>query len=347
MSVADLAAPGGVAPGLDAVLNAVTVDPEALRASVAGVDVEAGSAAELAVKLSQALYEVLHTGRRSDDGQGLPFHLRDKEFEQALAEQVPHDTTVAEGVIAEPVAAGLPEDADVLVVCGGPRVWVPRHRILDRPPFAAGQRVSVALSPMRPALSPGFFFVHGSAPGDMRGDILRVYVHLAAPDLAPAVWGLVLSHLEERRAEYRAKVLGSPLLYPRRDGLVVYLAARSRDLAAGLATLVEGVPGVGTDTSAFARALGPGVATAWEPDDRRPVMRGMSFGQHRAGVLGQALVEAAAGGRPAAEVAAARLAEANIDPCDLARNHTSPQAMTESGGTRAPAPGSGTHVERR
>ncbi|TMR22542.1 hypothetical protein ETD86_11135 [Nonomuraea turkmeniaca] len=332
MSVADLAAPGGIAP----VLDAVTVDLDGLRASVAGVTVEAGSTAELAVKLAQALYEGLHTGRRSEEGKNLPFHLRDKEFEQALAENVPHETTVSEAVVAD---AG--EDEKVLVVCGGPRVWVPRDRILEQPPFTPGQRVNVTLSPLRPALSPGFFFVHGSAPSDMRGDILRVYVHLADPERAPAVWRLVLAHLEEQEAEYRAKVLSSTLLYPRRDGLVVYLGTRSRGLAAGLATLLAGVPGVGTETSAFAHALGPGVATAWEPDDRRPVMRGMSFGQHRAGVLGQALVEAAAGGTPASELVVARFAEANIDPCDLARNRTSPLAMTEGGCTCPPVLDSG------
>ncbi|RVX38846.1 hypothetical protein EDD27_1174 [Nonomuraea polychroma] len=333
MSVADLVAPGGIAP----VLDAVTVDIDRLRATVADVTVEADSAAELAVKLSQALYEVLHTGRRSDDGQGLPFHLRDREFEQALAENVPHETTVSEGLIADDEEV----DGKILVVCGGPRVWVPRDRILEEPPFAPGQRVNVTLSPLRPALSPGFFFVHGSAPSDMRGDILRVYLHLAAPEQAPAVWRLVLTRLEEQEAEYRAKVLSSPLLYPRRDGLVIYLGARSRDLATDLAALVAGVPGVGTETSAFAHALGPGVAAAWEPDDRRPVMRGMSFGQHRAGVLGQALVEAAAGKVPASTLVAARLTEANIDPCDLARNQTSPQAMTGGGGTCPPVPDAG------
>ncbi|MEV0237118.1 T3SS effector HopA1 family protein [Nonomuraea sp. NPDC050786] len=325
MSVADLAVPGEIVP----VLDAVTVDIDELRADVAGVTVEADSAGELTVKLSQALYEVFHTGRRSEEGQALPFHIRDRAFEKALAEHVPHATTVSEGVIAEAVAADAGEDTQVLVVCGGTRVWMPRGRILNGGPLLPGRRVDVTLSPLRPALSPGFFFVHGSAPSDMRGDLLRVYIHLADPEQAPAVWYVVLSYLEERKAEYRAKVLSSPLLYPRRDGLVVYLGARSRGLAPDLATLVEDLPGVGTETSAFANALGPGVATAWEPDDRRPVMKGMSFGQHRAGVLGQALVEAAAGKAPVSAAVAARLAEANIDPCDLARNQTSPQAMTE------------------
>ncbi|GAA3590719.1 hypothetical protein GCM10022419_086740 [Nonomuraea rosea] len=343
MSVADLAVPDGIAP----VLDAVSVDADRLRASVADVTVEADSAAELAVKLSQALYEVLHTGRRTEEGAGLPFHLRDREFERALAEHVPHETTVSEGVIAEAFPADAAEDEKVLVVCGGPRVWVPRDRIREQPPLTPGQRVLVALSPLRPALSPGFFFVHGSVPSDMRGDILRVYVNLADPEQAPAVWRLVLSYLEEQQAEYRAKVLSSPLLYPRRDGLVIYLGDRSRGLAADLAALVDGVPGVGAETSAFAHALGPGVAVAWEPDDRRLVMKGMSFGQHRAGVLGQALVEAAAGQSPASAVIAARFAEANIDPCDLARNGTSPQAMTGGVCTCPPMSDPDTQLGRR
>ena len=343
MSVADLAVPSAIV----SVLDVVDLDIDRLRVTVADVTLEADNPTELGVKLSQTLYEVFHAGRRTDGGKALPFHLRDRDFERALAEHVPHEVTVSEGVVCEPVPAGAADDAMVLILCGGPRVWVPLGRIQNEPPLTPGQRVNVALSPMRPALSPGFFFVHGSAPSDMRGDILRVYIHLAASEEAPAVWHRVLSYLEEQQAEYRAKVLSSPLLYPRRDGLVVYLGDRSRGLAAGLATLVAGVPGVGPEVSVFARALGPGVATAWEPDDRRPAMRGMSFGQHRAGVIGQALVEAAAGKAPRSAVIAARFAEANIDPCDLARNRTSPEAMAGDACTCPPLPDSDNRLERR
>lgn len=339
MSVADLTVPNAILP----VLEDIDIDIDALRVTVADVTIEADTSAEMGVKISQALYEVFHAGRRSEEGEALPFHLRDREFERTLAEGVPHGTTVSEGVIAETVTADAADDSMVLVACGGPRVWIPRDRIATGPPFTAGQRVDVTLSPMRPALSPGFFFVHGSAPSDMRGHILRVYIHLAAAERAPAVWHRVLSHLEEREAEYRAKVLSSALLFPRRDGLVVYLGERSRGLAAELATLVTGMPGVGTETSAFAQALGPGVAVAWEPDDRRAAMRGMSFGQHRAGVIGQALVEAAVSKTSRATVIAARFAEANIDPCHPARNRTSPQAMTEGACMCPPLP----DLERR
>ncbi|MER6947255.1 T3SS effector HopA1 family protein [Nonomuraea sp. NPDC000554] len=321
MSVADLTVPSALLP----VLDAVDVDLDRLRATVADVTVEAESSLELGVRLAQTCYEVFHSGRRPDGDGPLPFHIRDREFERVLAERVPHARMVAPGVLCETVAAE--EGSMVLVQCGGPRVWVPRDRILTEPPLTRGRTVDLALSPMRPALSPGFFFVHGSAAGSRDDVLLRVYIHLADPRRAGDVWAGVLSHLEERGAEYRAKVLSSPLLYPRRDALVVYLGTPSHGLASELADLVAGLPGVGDETSAFARRLGPGVATAWEPDDRRPAMKGMSFGQHRAGVVAQALVEAATGGVTFAEAVAAKFAEANIDPCDLARNRTSPEAV--------------------
>jgi len=89
------------------------------------------------------------------------------------------------------------------------------------------------------------------------------------------------------------------------DALVVYLDADGWRALPELAEAAADGPGVGGDVSAFCRRLRPGVAVAWEPEDDRPAMRGLSFGQHRAGVLAQD----AEGRSPAALRAAVELVE--------------------------------------
>ncbi|CAM5245327.1 T3SS effector HopA1 family protein [Streptomyces canarius] len=125
-----------------------------------------------------------------------------------------------------------------------------------------------------------------------------------------------------RRAALQGQAASVPHQYPRYDAVVVYLAAEDRALADLVAREVEGHPALGEETSLFARRHAPGLASAAEPGDPRPGMRGMSFGQHRSHVMAQALVEHATTGRgePLDLLLARRLAEASIDPSDPSRN---------------------------
>ncbi|MFD7552808.1 T3SS effector HopA1 family protein [Streptomyces sp. NPDC059578] len=83
-------------------------------------------------------------------------------------------------------------------------------------------------------------------------------------------------------------------------------------------------------TSVFARRLAPGVTVAGESDDSRPQTRGLSFGQHRAIVLTQALVRA--GPQPLSPARAAdALREARIDPLAPYRNTGSPDVSRDTG----------------
>ncbi|MEV6861386.1 T3SS effector HopA1 family protein [Streptosporangium subroseum] len=68
----------------------------------------------------------------------------------------------------------------------------------------------------------------------------------------------------------------------------------------------------GEEVSVFCRRIGPGVAIAWEPDDARPAMRGLSFGQHRAGVLAQALLDRLAADSDAAHP---EVGSCLVEPC--------------------------------
>ncbi|MEU8705045.1 T3SS effector HopA1 family protein [Streptomyces sp. NPDC048565] len=300
--------------------RSVEIADDLRTATVAGRDIEADNPRELQRLLALGIYEVLHAGLPVEPTP-VPWRTRDARFEQELAGWVPHRTTRASGLVrAEPEA----DDTRVLLEREGVRVWTPRERISAPGPLVEGARVVLDVPAARPALSPGFFLVDGSRQASGGGAVLRVYVHLVDADRAGEVWGRALEFLEERQAHYRAKVLSVRRLYPRRDGLVVYLRKGSWELAGPLADALSGAPGLGAGVSAFARPLADGVAVAWEPSDSRSGMRGLSFGQHRAGVLAQALIEHRKDGGSLADVIVDRFTEAGIDPDDPSANITAP-----------------------
>ncbi len=166
----------------------------------------------------------------------------------------------------------------------------------------------------------------------MRGPVLRLYLHLGSPDEAIRLWGGILRHLEDADVGYRAKVTSSRQLFPRRDGLVVYLGRNAWDLVPSLVRRVAQPAKAAREglASPFARSLAPGAAIAWEPEDERPGRRQMSFGQHRAAAVVDALFDSVEGrprenGTSSFECLVHRLKEANIDPAAVYRNANSPE----------------------
>ncbi|MEU7179005.1 MULTISPECIES: T3SS effector HopA1 family protein [Streptomyces] len=304
----------------------VQVAADRSGATVGGRQIEAETPRELRRLLSDALYHELHAGLTMEEG-ALPFRLRDAAFEAELAEGVPHRETTARGLVR---VAG---DQAHVVELGGLLVRVPAERVRAEGPVSAGSVVDVVNTSMRPGLSPGFFLVEGTRP-HRSADLLRVYLHIAEWSAARPVWQAVLGHLETHRLTYRAKVISSKLLYPRRDALVVYLDERDRHAAADIADVVGGLPGIGEETSVFTHRLRPGVAMAWEPRDSSPGMDSLSFGQHRASVLAKALVETADAPDSLAGVLHGHLVAANIDPADPSRNLNSPDINLNSPDTR-------------
>lgn len=311
MAAAGAVGEGGLDARLSAALRTVLVAADLRTAWVAGHEVSADGAAALRALLSRKLYEILHTGRDAS-GDGPARTLRDPAAEAALTRATPH---------REVLVSGVRSAADTRVVeLDGLRVRVPGDL-----PLTVGARgaVQLRLPAVRPALSPGFFLADGSAGRPGPGSVLRVYVRVPDTGAARELWGAVLGALEERAVRYRAKVISHEGGLPRNDGLVVYLGPESYGAvgavteAAGQAA-AEGPAGA----SVFARPVAPGVAVAWEPDDRRPGMRGLSFGEHRAAVLARAFTDAVSAGRdrPAPDELAAALRAANADPADPARN---------------------------
>ncbi|MCP3802648.1 T3SS effector HopA1 family protein [Allokutzneria sp. A3M-2-11 16] len=289
---------GELAPELAAVLDKISVDHDALTASVAGRSVTADSRAELRSRLRHAIYEVFHQGRPPEDDD-TPVSLRDSALERDFAEAIPYQETLDEAVVLK-----LSEES-ALVELTGIAVRVPRSVLRG-----TGKRVALGLPPGRPALSPGFFLAYGSRGTGPEPQVLRVYGHLKDPLSAVDVWRVALGHLETRNLHYYAKVLSVPALYPRHDALVVYLPGNAWGSAESLAERLRAHPGLGESTSPFTQQLAPGVAAAWE-QPRPAEGRRLSFGEHRAQAVADGLLSL---GSSTADQVALACWQAGFDP---------------------------------
>ncbi|WP_346186742.1 T3SS effector HopA1 family protein [Streptomyces osmaniensis] len=272
--------------------------------------------------LSQAVYEVLHAGRRG--GPVRSKSLREARLTQQLAAATPHRTTYARARVVEAASAC---NTMVVELCDV-RVSVPAETIRsDDGAVQPGDWVTVELPTARPALCPGFFLTDGFLGRPVHPPLLRIYVHLTEPGSAPAVWHQALSMLEEKRVRYRAKILSLPRSYPRTDSLVFCLGTDAWDLVPDLPRMLKNLPGTGSDTSVFARPLAPGIAMAWEPADDQPGRGNLSYGKHRSAALTDALIRHA-GGRTAASLDGLvheSLLHAGVDPLAPERNTGSPE----------------------
>jgi hypothetical protein len=308
----------GISALLTQVLEEVWVSADGLEAKVGDRELEAPSTDALRHVLSGALYDRLHAGRPETTGD-FPRTFRDAAFERLLAAATPHQTTTVVASLVEP------GDADSLVArMDGVKV---RVAVSNREESLGESHLRLRIPAARPALSPGFFLVDGSAGSAKGRPVLRVYVHITEPGAAPGVWHAALSRLEAIGVPYRAKVSSNPQLFPRRDALVVYLDERGWAVADQLVPAVEGLAGVGEITSPFVHRLAPGVGLAWDPQDQRPGMSRRSFGEHRALALAEGLIAHAltrdGGPREAALVTA--LTAAGIDPIQPGRDSISPR----------------------
>jgi hypothetical protein len=300
-------------------LDTVEVDITRLRGAVGDRTVAADDRKQLRTMLANTLYDAWHVGRPPVEGPAARM-TRDHEFEKVLRAAVPHRTSLVE-VQSSPEIA---EAGSTVIQMGGIRVRVATEQLVsDGDAEATRLRVPAVL----PVISPGFLMVNGSRGGGLSGsECLRIYFHLTGPETAPDVWGAVLKQLEDLSVSYQAKVTSSRVLFPRRDGIVVYLGPQSWSAVTDVKNAAVATGGLGSGVSAYVARLDAGVGYAWDPNDPRPGMRGMSFGEHRSHAVAAGLITAAAangsGDRHAA-VAEALLA-AGIDPGRPFRNATSP-----------------------
>ncbi|MGX4692313.1 T3SS effector HopA1 family protein [Streptomyces sp. JNUCC 63] len=327
-------------------ITLVDLAPDCLSARIADREITADTPAQLRDRLAVLIYEHLHAGRPERE-ESMPRSLRDWQLERLLHEATPHRSTPHRARLC-----GLHENLPVVEI-DGIRVCIPEaaaapgavaspalsvagdlREIAARSATADGDiYVNVYIPAARPALSPGFFLADGSLGRPAKGAVLRLYTHVTEAGHAPGVWRTVLTALEEARAPYRAKISSSPLLYPRRDALVVYLGADALHAVDTVREAVHDVPGLGAQTSPFADEIAPGFAAAWEPDDNRPGHRAMSFGEHRSAAVAAGLTAhrlTPTHPSVAAAVAAA-LAEAGVDPAHPARSPGRPHADPRKG----------------
>lgn len=302
-----------LAPSVAALFDRVSASPGRASATVDGHLVEAEDAAELRRELATWIYQILHAGQPPNQPD-LPFHSRDRHFESRLVEALTHQWST----VRLPLLALADETA--VVLREGVRVRILRERILGPSEPEPGSTVAVRIPAHRALLSPGFLFVDGTRTSASAASILRMYAHVRDAEAAVDVWRRILPCLEDSGAPYRIKVLSTPVLYPRRDALVVYLDGAAAAVVPQVIGRLRGMPELGEETPAFAEQLAPGLSIAWEPADPRREYRGLSFGQHRAHVLTDVLFEAMDSGDLLEDVVHRRFAEANIDPTNASRN---------------------------
>ncbi|WP_285777610.1 T3SS effector HopA1 family protein [Microtetraspora sp. NBRC 13810] len=297
-----------------AVLKAVHISSDGLRAQVGDQVVEADGSRALWPALSSRLYEYFHIGHAHDPT--LRPGTRDLPLEAALAEGVPHRYTTS---LVQVYETG---ETDWIVDLLDVRVRVPVDRVVS---MDADGRAEVRADAVRPALSPGFFLCDGSAGSVLGGGpILRLYLHLADSSYTPGAWRTALGVLEGRKVPYRAKAFSRPSGYPRRDALVIYLEEKGWPVLESLVGELSALPGLVDGVSAFARRVGPGLAVAWDPADNRTGMRMLSFGEHRCRVIAEGLIMSAAEGVPAEAAVVTTMLRGGVDPTAPYRNVTSP-----------------------
>ncbi|MDX6352956.1 MAG: hypothetical protein QOF84_7746 [Streptomyces sp.] len=276
---------------------------------------------QLRRELGWALYRHWHSGSgRHPDVRDI---RRDHAFEDLLREATPHRTSKTAAVVrSAPLESPL--GRHVLFDVGRVRLRIPEAEG-PQPLPEAGTRTTLELPAVRPALSPGFFLVNGSAGGpSSEGHILRVYLHIDESAMAPTVWRAVLTHLESQQAAYRAKVLAKASSYPRRDAVVLYLSEDAWPTVAGVVGAARGLPGLNPDYSVLTSPVADGVAFAWEPKDARIGWDRMSFGQHRTAVIAGAICAHLFEDADLHTAVANALVEGNIDPLAPHRNSDSP-----------------------
>lgn len=314
--------PSDLSNGVRTALAAIEIEPDGLSGRVAGRDIDADTRRELENHVTVALYDVLHAGQEMNVAQH-PSRLRDHEFEARLYDCVRAHTTSVTGTVCAPAIASRAEAGSILVDRQGIRIWLSRDSVVplesdvvnsDGAALAPGTPVRFDVASARPALSPGFFVYDSPRVLDLSGPALRLYIHVTNPDEAVTVWRRVSESARGTGINFRMKVLSSPTLYPRRDAVVVYASITDAQVLADIAGSLDGVTGIGDETSLFAHRVGSGRSLACEPADPDPARAGLSFGQHRAAVIADAVLTARDEGIDTEIVVAQKMWAANIDP---------------------------------
>jgi hypothetical protein len=319
-----------LSPRLRAALDALHIEPDTHSVTVGDETVSHDTALRLRQELGGALYRHWHSGAgKPVDDRDL---RRDYRFEDLLREATPHRNSKTPAVVKSALLDS-PFGRHALFDVGRVRLQIPENEGPNPLP-AIGTRTTLDLPAIRPALSPGFYLVNGSAGGPVNGaHLLRVYLHIDESSMAPAVWHAVLAHLEGQGATYRAKVLAKASGYPRRDAIVLYLGEETWTHVSGVVESVQHLPGRNPEYSVLTAPVAEGVSCAWDPKDSRIGWDRMSFGQHRTAIIAAAISGYAFDGGDLHSAVADALIEGNVDPAQPYRNSDSPTLEVATGAT--------------
>jgi hypothetical protein len=170
-----------------------------------------------------------------------------------------------------------------LVTRNGMTLEVATNRIIGR----SRATVSIRFLKELREESPGFYTALGDRSFGAREPLIRFYWNLR-PDAAATFIGETTRRLNEKRIAFRAKVLHDPARFDRCDAAVIYTTKRDRESVYRVLTnlyrrLEKHLKPL---TPVFTKRIGRGVAIAEDPPDR------VSFGQHRCGILAEAILGA-------------------------------------------------------
>lgn len=297
--------------------TSIDVSADGTKALFQGENFTAPNAAALAGKLWTVVYQRSHVGATS----ATPVRsLRDVKFSEKLS--VSWD---ARREISVPIV-NRASDCSIVVDVAGVRWKIPRgHRAVIR---ESEHTADIAIDAVHQGVSPGFALASSAKPLANRGPLLRLYGRIEDPAEAPVIWAHLLNHLENQNFPWRAKVCSARALYPRNDAVVVYLPRASWRRAQSCAEVLQSTGALGVQSSPFTRPLTEGVSCAFEPSDTRPAYQRLSFGQHRARICTEAVVEhASTSSMDDADLATTlqtHCIAGEIDTYDFSRNLSSP-----------------------
>jgi hypothetical protein len=290
---------------------------------------EPGRASLLTDRLANALYRRLYCRPQRVHAAAPASHRAARSFVERLSEANCGRGTWEPGWVVRAVEPDgvlvVHKQTDDLTLWARPEQFRPRLEAAG--PGAVGR---LWLGKELREMLPGYYMALGDADQEDHDpesppSTVRFYFHLVAA--GAELWVRELTgRLNEASVPFHAKLHSDPAMYLRADAAVLYVA-RS-DLARTMAILPALHASVArhlrSSTPIFTKRLARGLGVAEDPGD------GRSFGQHRCGLVAEALVRhfEAGGttGRGASSAVVARFAEAGLDSRRPWLNAGSPDA---------------------
>jgi hypothetical protein len=297
-------------PTAEGISQLVLLDAEAKTVHYGDLRFNIGVGPQARSALATWLYTNVHAG--NPNAFSTDAVLPDATFERSIRGSI-NDRTIA--VPVRPLG-GNPHVVELHRV----RLTIKDTELITDP----GQGPSALIPSQRPNLTPGFF-MYVNDPQGWTADtaVIRFYVGHNDPVEALRIWSTAVTRLTDAGIEFRSKILSRRGAYPRNDALVFYATADAESLLAELRSVMKELDAQGLgDGSPLCAQVGFGIHQAEDPRDLRPGRSQPSYGEHRCGMIADALMSAVSGDESYLEALVRLCLESNIDSDNLARNGT-------------------------